>query len=1176
MISQRNKIETDFSHKPIVLSDAFYDIIYKRFKGNEKAIKEYLYPSISHLTYYQSKQINDIVCFLNGVSGNENLVIEIDGSTDSIMACAIIMSAFRKFGLNANWGTKPNNSPNTKHLCLGLIIQDKVIDSGNYYMISTNNKYSLSYICFSVIWLMFGQDNAMRYRDLAAIGTISSNVNMTGESRSISVIGIKAGMRPGVQAFCSTFGCNKLHTSFIRNFIAPIFSFSPSNAVNLLLCQRIEDAANIVSEIMNKYELHKNHVSELIKGIKYQRSNTGYGVACFLEPNMDSNTLAEVSLKAKRIVKNTAYDDCLTKLDIPVYFSLFTSDKERDSQKYHGFCPARNFQDLLLNINRSIYTMIRYKEFVLIEVLDKDMPMFLEQWYSLPAVTETPAVYDIEIKASDINELFYNELFIMEPTGKGNPRASFLIKDACMKNVVAVGEKCEHFSGILYDETSSVNMISFYNEYPDDLDGLDCVLSFGMNEFNGIPKVQAVVNHFEESKDSVIRKLASQVTFYETRVKDIPISVLKIADGKISQLKKAGIFTIQDLVSYYPKKYMDYRQTKNVNTAYDNEVCSIIGKVVFTKEGPKMSYAICLDEKENKFMACWFNQSYVIRTLVKDRVYIFCGQVKKDLSQSNNLLQIFPTHYSHDVRKYKTIVPIYKKISGMSDEYLENCIAEGLKILKNTDFLEKEIVDEFNLLSDYDATLKLHHPHDDIEIRDAQKRKVFNRLFQFNFILKSQQKNGVKSLYPLPKNRMWSDLIKSLPYCLTSDQMNCLKGIYKDVQSDVPLNALVQGDVGCGKTMIALFSILLAVENGYQACMVAPTEVLAEQHFKEVSSYLQPFGINVGYLVGGQKTKGKKATIESINNGTIAVVVGTHAVLQDSVKFKSLALLVIDEQHRFGVEQREKLQNITPAPHVITMSATPIPRTLSMALYGDDIKVYNIIEKPAGRQEVKTIIETDNFKIRDMMLNEIRAGHQCYVICPLINKSDKDKMSGVMSVEQTKEEMESLFASYPEVRISAITGKMKKNEISSEINRFSSLETNVLISTTIIEVGVNIPNATMIIIRSSERFGLAQAHQLRGRVGRGDAQSYCVLQPGKDDIKANVLCLSSDGFEIAKQDLKMRGAGDYIGIQQSGSNEDVMLMISEPALYKKISAVNDEIYRDKARYSKYEYLLKNP
>lgn len=778
--------------------------------------------------------------------------------------------------------------------------------------------------------------------------------------------------------------------------------------------------------------------------------------------------------------------------------------------------------------------------------------------------------YDKLIKINSITKTLYDELRMVQPSGLGNPSIKFLLKNVSIKNVIARGKKREHFSCTIFDETSNCEAICFNKKIPEYLDNIDMIISLTINNYKGKEIINCNIEQYKKSDILVQRELASKVTQYGVRVMDQPLEVLGISDKKIAQFNKSNIYTIQELINYLPKKYLDFRYPKNANEIYSQpELCSMVGTVLKLKQGPKIAYAMCRDENGQTFMAAWFHQEYVLRLINTGYQYIFCGKAQRNES---GLVQIYPLYFSSDINKYKAIIPEYKKIKGMSNEYLIQSIDKALQLTANTDFLDKFIVDEFHLMSDYDATNVLHHPKNDFEIRDGQRRKVFNDLFKFNFILKSKNNINTQSQFIMKNRDKWDELKKILPYQLTGDQSKCLEELYNYMNSGKILNALVQGDVGSGKTMIGLFSMLLAANNGYQSCIIAPTEVLAKQHYEEISNYMEKLGYTVGYLVGGLKAKERKNVLEGLKNGSINMVVGTHAILQDTVEFNNLSLVVIDEQHRFGVNQREKLADMS-GPHMISMSATPIPRTLSMALYGDNIQVYSIKEKPAGRKDIITRQIDNDEQINLFMLEQIRQGRQCYVVCPLIEDSESEAMAEVRSVKQEVDNLFNFFEQYPEVKISNTTGRMKKELIEEEINKFVNNETNILVSTTIIEVGVNVPNATVMVLKSSERFGLAQSHQLRGRVGRGNYQSYCILQTSKDDPKAEILCNSNDGFEIAQQDLLLRGAGDYIGTQQTGNNRNVLLMMSEPELYKQIATLNDKIYNDTVLFSKYKYIL---
>lgn len=651
------------------------------------------------------------------------------------------------------------------------------------------------------------------------------------------------------------------------------------------------------------------------------------------------------------------------------------------------------------------------------------------------------------------------------------------------------------------------------------------------------------------------------------------LELLGIPKQKINQLMNADIYCIEDLIKYLPRKYYDFRNPIPIKDIKDGDVCAIVGTVGEIKESNNLVYTKVTDSNGHFCYAYWFNQKYIAKILKEGQEYIFCGRTKID-EDFYNMKKIFPIMFDMNINKLKKIIPVYRKIKGMSDEYLEKLISDALKLVNSEDYLENKIVKQFGLLSEFDAFKIIHKPHTTEDIERAKERFVFDDLFLFNFQLKNLHKTkDQNTLYPISTCKTWNQLYHSLPFDLTDDQKKCLKEMYYIMRQGKRINALIQGDVGSGKTIVAIFMMLLAAENGYQSCMMAPTEVLAHQHYEELTRQLKDFPFRVGYFSGNLTAKQKKDILEKIKSGEIQLVVGTHAVIQDGVEFNKLGLMIVDEQHRFGVVQRETLLEKYQNPHSIVMSATPIPRTLSMALYGDSIQVLTIKTKPAGRKPVETCQMEKDDEINEFMLKEIQKGRQCYVVCPLIDDSESERMVGVESVNTVYKNLVSYFKKFPEVKISLISGKMKQKDIDEEIRKFANNETHILVSTTIVEVGVNIPNATVMVIKNAERFGLAQLHQLRGRVGRSNYQSYCILQsPKKDDIKVQIMCSTTDGFEIAKKDLEIRGPGDFIGIKQSGQNKYVMLMLAYPDLYEKISKLNDQIYADPIWYARYSFI----
>ena len=652
------------------------------------------------------------------------------------------------------------------------------------------------------------------------------------------------------------------------------------------------------------------------------------------------------------------------------------------------------------------------------------------------------------------------------------------------------------------------------------------------------------------------------------------LELLGIPKQKINQLNKKHIYSIESLVKYFPYKYYDFREPIiNFENIQDNNICSIIGTVIEIKLHKKHIHAKILDENKNIINAYWFNQRYVYNMLKPGTKYIFCGRTIID-AKYYNMKKIFPFEFSSNISKLQKIIPVYSKIKGMSDKYLKKIIEDSLKLINTKDYLEDKIKKSFNLISEYDAFKNIHAPQSFENIKDAKKRFIFDDLFVFNFQLKRLNTiNKKKTAYPISSFKTWKMLYNKLPFDLTKDQKECLKNMFSVIKQKKQLNTLIQGDVGSGKTIVAIFMMLLMAENNYQSCMMVPTEVLGQQHYSELKKILKDTPFKVGYLSGKLKTKEKKEILKSIELGEIQIVVGTHAIIQKDVLFKRLGLMIVDEQHRFGVVQREKLIEKHNRPHFITMSATPIPRTLSMILYGESTQVLTIKTRPQGRKVVKTYKVEKCEKIYEFLLKEIQKNRQCYIVCPIIEDSSSERMAEVKSANATYKEVKNYFEKFPEIKISFISGKMKKEEVEKEIKDFANNKTQILVSTTIIEVGVNIPNATVMVIKNAERFGLAQLHQLRGRVGRSNWQSYCILQSlKKDDKKIEIMCQTSDGFEIAKRDLEIRGPGDFIGTRQSGQNKYVMLMLAYPKLYAAINKLNDEIYKNSTWYSKYKFI----
>lgn len=504
--------------------------------------------------------------------------------------------------------------------------------------------------------------------------------------------------------------------------------------------------------------------------------------------------------------------------------------------------------------------------------------------------------------------------------------------------------------------------------------------------------------------------------------------------------------------------------------------------------------------------------------------------------------------------------PVYRKIPGMSEEYFSSVMAEALAHLGDVDdYLSEDECHALDVPGTAETFRLAHLPESAEEVGQARRRILVDSMYPFcrEMEMKRTEAAMESPFIPAAAFGTMERLQKMLPYRLTGDQKDALEKMLHAMKAGKRLDVLLQGDVGCGKTVVAVILAACMSESGYQTAVVCPTAVLAGQHLTEFSSLLDKLGVKTAYLQGGMKAADRKALLKDIKSGEVGVVVGTHALFSDDVEFKALGLMITDEEHRFGVRQKEMLRKkAAQGVHSVSMSATPIPRSIAVTLYGEGMEIINIKTMPAGRKPVKTILYSDEEKVYRSMMNQIRAGHQCYVVCPLIEDSDSDKLADVDSVETTMQKMTAWFGQFPTVRIEALTGEMPQEQMETVIGRFKAGQTHIVVSTTVVEVGVNVPNATVMLVKNAERFGLAQLHQLRGRVGRSDLQGYCVLLSDKtDNDRLNTMVATNDGFEIAQKDLELRGTGQVLGVRQSGFDACVDNMLKNPELYQSIRSL---------------------
>lgn len=652
------------------------------------------------------------------------------------------------------------------------------------------------------------------------------------------------------------------------------------------------------------------------------------------------------------------------------------------------------------------------------------------------------------------------------------------------------------------------------------------------------------------------------------------LNLLGLRKDKIKQFNKKGIYNVQDLVDFIPRKYYDFTKPKPIKELENDSFESVIGTITEIQNKNGMIIIKLKDALNSKMNITFFNQVYLQKKFkVNDKV-IVCGKVKYLENYNNFRTMTNPLIISKDIEGNKRVYPVYSSISGMSQDFLEKSILAALNLSDKDDYLENTLLSKYDLIPKYKANIKFHRPTNMKDIELAKKRLLFDDLFFFNYELSKQNKKvDDSSNIEIKKFDKCKELINKLPFELTEGQRLVLRNLCKKIKNKKTLNALVQGDVGVGKTLVAILLMLTVTENGYQSCLVAPTNILAKQHYMELKELVEPLGFKVGFISGELKKREFKAILKDLEDGTIDMVVGTHSLFGDDVKFKNLGMAIIDEEHRFGVKQRDKmkLENV----HRVSMSATPIPRSLALAMYGDTIDVETIKTQPAGRKEVETNIVNIDKKntIYEKILKELEKGKQAYIVCPLINKSESEKFENIINLKDEFENSKKFFEKHG-FKVGVVNGKMKEDEISDEIQNFKNKEYHVLVSTTIIEVGVNVPNATVMVINNAERFGFSQLHQLRGRVGRGSNKSYCYLVTDNTE-KFDIFTKTRDGFEIAKEDLKLRGSGDFIGTAQSGNNKYLMLMLSNPELNQSIKEDIDLILKEEKRFKRYNLFLKS-
>ena len=638
--------------------------------------------------------------------------------------------------------------------------------------------------------------------------------------------------------------------------------------------------------------------------------------------------------------------------------------------------------------------------------------------------------------------------------------------------------------------------------------------------------------------------------------------VKTVGPNRVKLLNKLNIYTLKDLITYFPRDYEDRSKPKNLYECVDGEEVLIeamaTGKINEMHKGKMTISRLIVKDQTGTCYITWFNQGYLREKFKPERMYRFFGKIS---IKSGRIEMNSPVYDEIDESKNTgKIIPIYPLTYELKQNTLRKIIENGLAEVKGNlpETLPQYIIAE-NKLWDINNTIeRIHFPIEFSDFNKARERLVFEELLTMQLALLKLKNNYQSDMNGIKfdVNVHMSDVINVLPFKLTKAQLRVLEEIDKDMESNKPMNRLVQGDVGSGKTVIAMISTYKAVKSGYQATIMAPTAILASQHMESFKEIFEQFEIKCELLISNITKKKKTEILERLQNGEIDVLIGTHAILEENVVFKNLGLVVTDEQHRFGVKQRSTIASKAQNPDVIAMSATPIPRTLALILYGDlDISI--IDELPPNRIKIETFAVRKNMeeRVNNFVKKQISEGRQAYIVCPLVEENEEMGLKSV--IELTDKYKEETFSGY---RVEYLHGKMKSKEKDEIMERFKNGEIDILVSTTVIEVGVNVPNASIMVVENAERFGLAQLHQLRGRVGRGEYQSYCILKfDGNGETtrqRMKVMCETNDGFIISEKDLELRGSGDFFGTEQHGLPEfKIANLFEDIEILKKVQGL---------------------
>lgn len=654
----------------------------------------------------------------------------------------------------------------------------------------------------------------------------------------------------------------------------------------------------------------------------------------------------------------------------------------------------------------------------------------------------------------------------------------------------------------------------------------------------------------------------------ENKINDIDIKYIKgVGEKRLTLLNKLGIHNFLDLIEYFPKNYEDRTKITNISNLISGENQLIKATLLspvnnrYVRRNLNIQNAIVKDET-GECELTWFNQTYLPKTLYMGKTYFFYG--KCDVKYGRRSMSSPKFEIYKEEKEGGGILPIYSLTKNLTQYNLRTIIKNALGLSKISENLPEYILKENDLLYRDPAIRTIHFPDSFDNLYKAKSRLVFEELFFMQLaLLYMKNVNNVSYGSKCIKDDSINNIIRNLPFSLTNAQIKSIKEIEKDMESDISMNRLLQGDVGSGKTIVSIIASYKAVKSGFQAAIMVPTSILAMQHLESFKLELEKYNINIQILKSKMKKSEKNKILEDLENGKIDIIIGTHALIEENVKFKNLGLVVTDEQHRFGVNQREKIISKGNNPNMLVMSATPIPRTLALILYGDlDISI--IDELPKNRLPIKTTyaLYKQEEVINKFIMQELNKGRQAFVVCPLVEEQEED--TGLRSVEEV---YKSYKESFHNKNISYIHGKMKEDEKDQIMEDFLNKKIDILIATTVIEVGIDVPNSNIMVIENAERFGLSQLHQLRGRVGRGKYQSYCILKVKsgnnltKERIK--IMCETTDGFVISEKDLELRGSGDFFGTKQHGIPDfKIANLFEDVTVLKKVQNISKNILKE--------------